>query len=75
MDGNNVSSTSTDRFQKKLWPLAWYGIRKANIGLENLDKLVNATQEEKNLLAGQLYFFRGWFHFMGCLTSTPFRQP
>ncbi len=64
MDGNNVSSTSTDRFQKKLWPLAWYGIRKANIGLENLDKLVNATQEEKNLLAGQLYFFRGWFHFM-----------
>ena len=21
MDGNNVSSTSTDRFQKKLWPL------------------------------------------------------
>ena len=64
MDGSNVSSTSTDRFQKKLWPLAWYGIRKTNVGLENLDKLINATDEERNLIEGQLYFFRGWFHLM-----------
>lgn len=64
MDGNNVSSTSTDRMQKRFWPLAWYGIRKANIGLANLDKLVDATSEQRNLIAGQLYFFRGWFHFM-----------
>ncbi len=40
------------------------GINKANLGLANLDKMVNATQEERNLIAGQLYFFRGWFHFM-----------
>ena len=64
MDGGNVSSTSTDRMQKKLWPLAWYGIRKTNLGLANLDKLVDATEEERNFIAGQLYFFRGWFHFM-----------
>ena len=64
MDGSNVSSTSTDRMQKKLWPLAWYGIRKTNVGLENLDKLINATDEERNLIEGQLYFFRGWFHLM-----------
>ena len=64
MDGSNVSSTSTDRFQKKFWPLAWYGIRKTNVGLENLDKLINATDEERNLIEGQLYFFRGWFHLM-----------
>ena len=38
------------------------GIRKANIGLENLDKMVDATQEEKDIIAGQLYFFRAWFH-------------
>lgn len=63
MDGN-ANSTNTDRYSKKLWPLAWYGIRKANMGLENLDKLVDATEEERNLIAGQLYFFRGWFHFM-----------
>ena len=64
MDGSNVSSPSTDRFQKKFWPLAWYGIRKTNVGLENLDKLINATDEERNLIEGQLYFFRGWFHLM-----------
>jgi hypothetical protein len=47
-----------------LWGLAWYGIRKANIGIANLDLLVEATDEEKKLIEGQLYFFRGWFHFM-----------
>ncbi|HTN36003.1 MAG TPA: RagB/SusD family nutrient uptake outer membrane protein, partial [Arachidicoccus sp.] len=47
-----------------LWGLSWYAIRKANIGIANLDKLTDATTEEKNLIAGQLYFFRGWFHFM-----------
>jgi hypothetical protein len=47
-----------------LYGLAWYGIRKANVGLANLDKLVDATAEEKKLIEGQLYFFRGWFHFM-----------
>lgn len=44
--------------------LCWFGIRKANIGLANLDQLVDATIEEKNLIAGQLYFFRAWNHFM-----------
>lgn len=63
MDRGNTVANSTDRFQKSLWPLAWYGIRKANMGLENLDKLVEATDEQRNLIAGQLYFFRAWFHF------------
>ena len=62
MDRSN-NKTDGDRFQHSMWPLAWYGIRKANMGLENLDK-ITATTEEKNLIAGQLYFFRGWFHFM-----------
>ena len=47
---------------KGLWPNCWYGIHKANLGLANLDKL-NGTQEEKDLIKGQLLFFRGWFHF------------
>src|SRR5690606_10565788 len=41
---------------------AWYSIRKANMGLANLDKLTG-TQEEKDIIAGQLYFFRAWWHF------------
>lgn len=63
MDGEGVT-TEDDRMKKRLWPLVWYGIRKANMGLENLEKLMDATLEEKDLIAGQLYFFRGWFHFM-----------
>lgn len=55
--------TSTDKFNHSLWPHAWYCIRKANMGLANLDKLTAATQEEKDIIAGQLYFFRAWWHF------------
>ena len=57
------ASTDNDRMNKDLWKNGWYGIRKANMGLENLDKLVDATQEEKDLIKGQLLFFRAWFHF------------
>ena len=49
---------------KSHYSSAWYGIRKANLGLANLDKLVDATKEERNLIEGQLYFFRGWYHFI-----------
>lgn len=62
MDRNNTS-TDDDRFSKSLWQLGWYGIRKANLGLANMDRLTDATQEEKDLIRGQLLFFRGWFHF------------
>ena len=58
-DGSNP--TSTDKFNHSLWPHAWYCIRKANQGLANLDKLV-ASKAEKDLIAGQLYFFRAWWH-------------
>lgn len=51
------------RFKRGLWKAAWYGIRKANLGLENMDLMTAATQEEKNTIKGQLLFFRGWLHF------------
>ncbi|MDO4818771.1 MAG: RagB/SusD family nutrient uptake outer membrane protein [Prevotella sp.] len=57
-----IDPASTNKFSHALWPHAWYCIRKANLGLENLDLLVNATQEEKNIIAGQLYFFRAWWY-------------
>jgi hypothetical protein len=49
--------------KKSTWYGGWYGIRRANLGLANLDKLVNATQEEKDLIKGQLLFFRAYFYF------------
>ena len=62
MNRRNVS-TNSDRMAKDLWTLGWAGIRKANLGITNIDKLTDATQEEKDLIKGQLLFFRGWFHF------------
>ena len=56
-------SDGNAKFKHSLWPHAWYCIRKANIGLENLSKLTEATEEQKKLIEGQLYFFRAWWHF------------
>ncbi len=65
MDGRQASANTDpdERFDKGLWPLAWFGIRKANLGLENLDLMTEGTTEERNMIEGQLLFFRGWFHF------------
>lgn len=60
---NSNSTAAGDPKAHSLWPHAWYCISKANEGLANLDKLTTATTEEKNLIAGQLYFFRAWWHF------------
>lgn len=57
------SSTSPDRMSHSIWGHAWYCIRKANMGIANIDKMVNATQEQRDLILGQLYFFRAWWHF------------
>lgn len=56
-------NTSVATMNKRIWPLAWYAIRKANLGLSKLDLLVDATQEEKDLIQGQCLFFRAFFHF------------
>lgn len=62
-DGGDPASS--DHNQKgNIWRLAWKCIRKANIGLSHLSELQNATTEERNLLEGQMLFFRGWYHFM-----------
>ena len=46
-----------------LWHQAWRNIRRCNEGLENFDLLVDATDQERKLLLGQIYFFRAWNHF------------
>lgn len=48
--------------KKDIWRSSWYGIHKANHGLANLELLLG-NQEEKDLIKGQLLFFRAWFHF------------
>jgi hypothetical protein len=61
--GATANVTSNEARDKRIWPLCWYGIRKANLALSKLDLLVDATQEEKDLIKGQALFFRGWFYF------------
>lgn len=48
--------------RSSLWRNSWYSIRKCNMGIENIESLVG-TDEERDLLRGQLYFFRAWWHF------------
>ncbi len=48
---------------KRIWPLCWYGIRKANIAISKINLMTEGTQEEKDLIKGQALFFRGWFYF------------
>ena len=61
-------SVDGDRFNKALWGGGWYAIRQANMGLKALadGMLKDATQEQRNLLEGQLLFFRAWFYFELC---------
>lgn len=46
-----------------IWPDSWRGIRIANLALEKLELMTDATQEERDLIEGQAYFFRAWFHW------------
>ncbi|MDE6453645.1 MAG: RagB/SusD family nutrient uptake outer membrane protein [Muribaculaceae bacterium] len=59
---DRLDPRSTDQGSHALYGHAWYCIRKCNLGLENIDRLVG-TSEERNFLMGQMYFFRAWWHF------------
>ena len=59
----NVKNIAAIGRAKGYWQTGWYGIRKANTVLKNLNKLTSATQEERDIIAGQAYFFRAYFHF------------
>ena len=48
--------------RQSLWRSSWYSIRKCNLGIENIKSLVG-TDEECDLLLGQMYFLRAWWHF------------
>jgi hypothetical protein len=53
---------SNNCMYKRVWPLAWYAIRKANLGLSKMELMTDATQEEKDFIKGQCLFFRAFFH-------------
>jgi hypothetical protein len=59
----NPFVTTTQSAHFGLWDQGWVNIRTCNYGLEHLDMLANATQDESDRLKGQMLFFRAWNHF------------
>ena len=49
--------------RSSLWRNSWYCIRKCNMGIANIKSLVG-SDEERDLLLGQMYFCRAWWHFV-----------
>ncbi len=56
------SSSNVSYETQTIWE-GWNRIRAANLGLENLGLLSDATQEERDALEGQMLFFRAYAHF------------
>ncbi|MCQ2974040.1 MAG: RagB/SusD family nutrient uptake outer membrane protein [Bacteroidales bacterium] len=61
---NNLTDYG-NTFAHSLYPSMWYCIHVCNVGIHQLTEENNflGSEEEKNLLLGQLYFFRAWWHF------------
>jgi hypothetical protein len=56
------NNTADGAFSHSLAKDAWNCIYKVNLGLAKLEKMVDATDEERDLVKGQLLFFRAWWH-------------
>jgi hypothetical protein len=63
--GYTSGSNAKKPYQRPgIWQ-GWAAIRKANIAIESIEEkglMVNATQEERDVILGQAYFFRAFFH-------------
>lgn len=59
----DLDPTSNNAFNHRLAGHAWYCIAKCNKGIQEIDNYFTGTSEERNLILGQLYFFRAWWHF------------
>ena len=65
---NSANVENTNAFNRQrpgVYDGSLRGIRKANIVIRNVEELnlmVNASQAEKDVILGQAYFFRAFFH-------------
>ena len=60
--GNPDTNQNQARFRPRVWDASMFGIRKANIAIASEDLMVGLTQAEKDIILGQAYFFRAYFH-------------
>lgn len=61
-NGNENTSAAQATARHRVWEGSMKGIRKANIVIESEYLMVGLSQEEKNVILGQAYFFRAYFH-------------
>ncbi len=52
---------STDKFSHSL-EHAWSCINLVNIALENIGEMTDGSDEERDRILGQLYYYRAWWH-------------
>lgn len=62
-DGLSSTAGNEGDFNHRLYGHAWYCISKCNKAIASIDEYFTGTAEEKNMLLGQAYFFRAWWHF------------
>ncbi|MFR9545385.1 MAG: RagB/SusD family nutrient uptake outer membrane protein [Rikenellaceae bacterium] len=62
-ENSSIDVTSKNPMKFAFWDCAWYCIRVCNMTLENIDLMTDATDEERDIIMGQAYFFRAWWHF------------
>lgn len=70
---NQGSENTAENRRNGYWVNGWQAIRKANIAIQNID-MMQGTAEERNLILGQAYFFRAFFHFniLSCWGGIPY---
>lgn len=70
---NQGSEAANTNRRSGFWVNGWRGIRIANIAIQNIN-ILQGTQEERNLILGQAYFFRAFFHFniISCWGGVPY---
>ncbi len=62
LTANNNPTDNQAPKNHSLWGHAWFCIRQANMAIEHIDEM-DGTEEERNVILGQSYFFRAWWHF------------
>jgi hypothetical protein len=58
----NPNNQIQPRQRTKVWLGSLLGIRRANLIIANKNSMENLTFQEKNVILGQAYFFRAFFH-------------
>lgn len=59
--GEDMNSVATNKMP--VLAMAMRNLRTVNLCIERIDELQDATQEQKEHLLGQAYFFRAWNYF------------